>query len=243
MTEARVCATCNTTNVPLLKCARCKAVSYCSKDCQKAHWKTHKQICAHIADVRGPSSFANQTETPKSSSERDDAKPFTAISNNKFFHNRPEEATFKLLIDTLRMRQEDEYALEGEHMSGTIYNQEPNSEKAFRTFIRKSKAVTGLLPPWWDDKSLEKCLSYSRNSADFSLKHAQEKHDIQETWADKMMPMKLRMIAERVYGNTPGGSKGDAMLAHMMGAEGGNGPLAGMHSATIDVASLLRGGR
>jgi splicing suppressor protein 51 len=218
MTEARVCATCNTTDVPLLKCARCKAVSYCSKDCQKAHWKTHKQICAHIADVR-------------------------AISNNKVYHNRPEEETFKLLIDTLRMRQEDEYALDGEHMSGTIYNQEPNSEKAFRTFIRKAKAVSGILPPWWDHKSLEKCLSYSRNSADFSLKHAQEKHDIQETWADKMMPMKLRMVAERVYGNTPGGSKGDAMLAHMMGAEGGNGPLAGMHSATIDFASLMRGGR
>jgi hypothetical protein len=141
------------------------------------------------------------------------------------------------------MRQEDEHALEGELMSGTIYNQEPNSEKAFRTFIRKATAVSGLLPPWWDDKSLAKCLSYSRDSADFSLKHTEEKHDIQKTWADQTMPMKLRMVAERVYGYTPGGSKGHAMLAHMVGAEGGSGPLAGMHSTTLDFASLMRGGR
>jgi hypothetical protein len=57
------------------------------------------------------------------------------------------------------------------------------------------------------------------------------------------MPMKLRMVAERVYGYTPGGSKGHAMLAYMVGAEGGSGPLAGMHSTTLDFASLMRGGR
>lgn len=28
-----------------LKCARCKRVWYCSKDCQKASWKTHKRVC------------------------------------------------------------------------------------------------------------------------------------------------------------------------------------------------------
>ena len=27
-------------------CARCKKVAYCGKECQKAHWKTHKQRCA-----------------------------------------------------------------------------------------------------------------------------------------------------------------------------------------------------
>ena len=28
-----------------LKCARCRAAVYCSRACQKSHWKEHKAIC------------------------------------------------------------------------------------------------------------------------------------------------------------------------------------------------------
>ena len=28
------------------KCARCMLVRYCSPECQRAHWKTHKKVCA-----------------------------------------------------------------------------------------------------------------------------------------------------------------------------------------------------
>lgn len=27
-------------------CARCKTISYCSRECQKQHWKAHKNECA-----------------------------------------------------------------------------------------------------------------------------------------------------------------------------------------------------
>ena len=30
---------------PLMKCARCKNRVYCSKECQKYHWKWHKAVC------------------------------------------------------------------------------------------------------------------------------------------------------------------------------------------------------
>ncbi|KAK5173320.1 uncharacterized protein LTR77_002001 [Saxophila tyrrhenica] len=43
---------------------------------------------------------------------RSDAKPFTAIYHNNFLHDRQEEETFKILIDVIRMRQEDHYNLE-----------------------------------------------------------------------------------------------------------------------------------
>ena len=235
MAEARSCAACSATNVPLLHCARCKSVCYCNKDCQKAHWKTHKQSCKQVASQSQSSTHTN--EKPPSVGEQD-TKPFTAISKNTFLHNRSQEQTFQLLIDLIRLRQEDESRFEGKAMVGTIYNLEPSSEKAFRNFISKAKAVSGILPPWWDDNSLEQCLEYSRKSSDFSLRSAQEKHDIQKTWADERMPMKLRMVAERMYGYTPGGSKSDDMLAKMMRVESSDGALLSMN---LDVAALMRG--
>ena len=238
MAEARSCAACSATDVPLLQCARCKSVCYCNKDCQKAHWETHKQTCKQ-GETQSQSGTQPDVKSPPAAEH--DTKPFTAISKNMFLHNRSREQTFKLVIDLLRMRQEDEYNLDGNTMAGTIYNLEPSSEKAFRTFIRKAKAVPGLLPPWWNDKSLNECLEYSRKSSDFSLCSAQEKHDIQETWSDDRMPMKLRMVAERVYGYTPGGFKSDSMLAQMMGVENGDSAYANMISLPVDLAALMRG--
>ena len=30
------------------KCARCKQVHYCNRECQRAHWKTHKPNCKEL---------------------------------------------------------------------------------------------------------------------------------------------------------------------------------------------------
>lgn len=135
----------------------------------------------------------------------------------------------------LRMRQGDEYTFDGKAMIGTICNQEPSSEEAFGELIRKARAVPGLLPPWWDETSLEQCLEYSRKSSGFFLRHAQEKHTIQKTWNDDRMPMKLRMVAERVYGYSPGGAKSDQMLAGMIRAESGDGTYAFMSHMQLNL--------
>lgn len=50
--DAKDCETCN----PLYRCSRCQSVYYCSKDCQRKHWKAHKQECAPVEEMRA--SFA-----------------------------------------------------------------------------------------------------------------------------------------------------------------------------------------
>lgn len=39
---------------PLKNCSRCRATKYCSKECQKSDWKTHKRVCT-TEDLEGSS--------------------------------------------------------------------------------------------------------------------------------------------------------------------------------------------
>ena len=48
------CAFCSTEKANLLKCSRCKSVFYCSKECQKFHWKAHKPNCQPPQTLASP---------------------------------------------------------------------------------------------------------------------------------------------------------------------------------------------
>lgn len=101
------CEACGKTDVPLKQCAKCKSVQYCNRDCQKGDWKTHKRTCTFLAAAIG-------TEASEPSrSKRSDSKPFTAIFHGNFLHDRSKEDTYKILIDVVRMRQQDCLKLEG----------------------------------------------------------------------------------------------------------------------------------
>ena len=41
------------------RCSRCKSVKYCSKECQKRHWKFHKKVCTPAAPA-APSSSSSK---------------------------------------------------------------------------------------------------------------------------------------------------------------------------------------
>ncbi|KAH8724810.1 hypothetical protein GQ44DRAFT_708298 [Phaeosphaeriaceae sp. PMI808] len=47
--QAPTCAQCRKSPDSLKQCLKCHSVSYCNKDCQKAHFKTHKKVCASLA--------------------------------------------------------------------------------------------------------------------------------------------------------------------------------------------------
>lgn len=47
--QQETCAQCSKSPSTLKQCLKCHSVAYCNKDCQKAHFKTHKKVCAGLA--------------------------------------------------------------------------------------------------------------------------------------------------------------------------------------------------
>ncbi|XP_025206493.1 ankyrin repeat and MYND domain-containing protein 2 isoform X1 [Melanaphis sacchari] len=50
--EERICGTCAENNASK-KCAKCKAVQYCDRECQRIHWFVHKKECNREASNNG----------------------------------------------------------------------------------------------------------------------------------------------------------------------------------------------
>ena len=216
----------------LKKCAKCSTTPYCSRDCQKADWKTHKKICAGNAAGRSTSSGKNNTSRmsgkAKNLSVKID-KPFTRLEKGTWLHDRPEKDVYKLLIDAYRMRMEDNYTIECAPSRGSVYDGSPNGLPAFRRFMNLAKKRPGLLPPsWWNEEKRRECEAFGmRGQAEGEdawggLRTYMEKSDIMEYYGDRTMPMQLRMLAESIYGKGPGGQSGAGMRQMMIGLENEN---------------------
>ena len=69
------CAILEPAGVKFSKCARCEAVAYCSRECQRQHWKTHKVSCVKAADEKpAPTSIeyaVKEMETRKEKIQED----------------------------------------------------------------------------------------------------------------------------------------------------------------------------
>lgn len=50
--EERICGTCAENNATK-KCAKCKAIQYCDRECQRIHWFVHKKECKRDAGNNG----------------------------------------------------------------------------------------------------------------------------------------------------------------------------------------------
>lgn len=248
-TNSDQCASCNKkagTGATLKRCAKCQTTQYCSRDCQKTHWKEHKKVCARQAaavasaseSTSGPSSASASASGGASGSARGLTvtieKPFHRLNDRTWIHDRPEEDTYKLLIDTYRLRMDDDFKFEGKCNAGSVYANASNGIEAFRRFLRLAESRDGLLPPWWSSEKATQCEEMGNVSGWSSLSQKADKAQILGHYGDSNMPMQMRLFGEQVYGTAPGGQPGAPIIAMQMRAEVG-----AMHSSTIDASKMF----
>ena len=115
-------------------------------------------------------------------------------------HQLPEKEAYTHLIDAYRLRIEDDYVFTGEVGYDSLYGG-GHPIKDFRRFLNKAEKRSGVLPSWWSATKRRECEKVAVDKKGWScLAFAVEKSDIQEHYKDPMMPMQLRMLAEKVYG-------------------------------------------
>ncbi|PWY88375.1 putative MYND domain protein [Aspergillus heteromorphus CBS 117.55] len=237
MADAASCNTCGksaSSELTLKRCARCKTKWYCSHDCQKADWKNHKKACGKSGTDGTPNNDNNNNNnkptaedatrrytTPRPKNlEVFIEKPFHELHSKTWLHNRPKNDVYKLLIDTYRMKMDDQYTFEGEVDVDCVYGGKKDSRIGFRRFLRMVENKSELLPPWWSPEHTQACMAFGlrRQAGDMlsMLACAVEKSDIIEHYDDRFMPMQLRMFGEQIYGKGPAGHSGAAMLAFQM---------------------------
>jgi splicing suppressor protein 51 len=104
------------------------------------------------------------------------------------------------LIDAFRLRCEDEYVFNMEYTG--LYSQEPGEpRKAFWTYLdlaEKRKVV----PTWWNLSTRRRVEQMAMDEKGaHCIRHAVERSDIVELYGgDGLAPLKLRGVAEKVYG-------------------------------------------
>eukprot|EP00929_Paragymnodinium_shiwhaense_P118710 TRINITY_DN9062_c0_g1_i2.p1 TRINITY_DN9062_c0_g1~~TRINITY_DN9062_c0_g1_i2.p1 ORF type:complete len:228 (+),score=53.91 TRINITY_DN9062_c0_g1_i2:84-767(+) len=64
VTSAQVCMSCGRDPAPKT-CSGCSVASYCDAECQKKHWKTHKNICSKLKNAEAELYQAKDEEFAK----------------------------------------------------------------------------------------------------------------------------------------------------------------------------------
>jgi len=152
-------------------------------------------------------------------------KPFTPLDKGTWLHDRPEKDVYRLLVESYRMRMEDDYALDCNPNADSIYAGVKNPLPGFRRYMRLVKSCRDLLPSWWNPEKEKECEKFGMdktNDSWYDLHCAIEKSDIIEHYSDSRFPMQLRMFAEAVYGRAPGGMSGTPMRKMLVSMESGD---------------------
>lgn len=226
------CTHCEKAPANLKTCAKCKVAQYCDRDCQKADWKAHKKICNIFASAN--TGNTNTQPGPKLKNiEKQIANPFTRLDQGKYLHDRPETDVFKVLIDSFRIREADDFNFEKLTAPQSVYSNASSSIVPFRAYLTLA-STRALLPPWWSPEKQKQCEAFGESGAWNDLRRRVDKQDIMAHYGDQKMPMQLRMFAEAVYGRGSMGQDGTFMRRQMAAMENG----AGGFMSMMDMSSF-----
>lgn len=190
-------------NITLKYCSACMERTYCSRTCQKKDWRAyHKDNCTEAVESEQQKSLHESPldvpETPPIQIYCFNDDALLDDTSESFLHDFPAREVYVRLIDTYRLHVEDEYRFNGV-TTGLYAGRRPLRQ--FRKFLDLAESREKLLPSWWSKEARAECESLGMDPREWSnLEGAVEKSDIQEQYDDFLMPLKLRVLAERVYG-------------------------------------------
>ncbi|KAI0151166.1 hypothetical protein BJ166DRAFT_595514 [Pestalotiopsis sp. NC0098] len=217
---ATECAKCKKASADLKMCAKCRGISYCSRDCQKDDWEVHKKSC-----VKKVQDCTSQTQ--RKGLDADKAKPFTALYNRAWLHNRSEKDTCRVLIDSYRLKMADDALYDGgcEKDAFTLLG--------LRRYLNAAKARGDLLPPWWSINKQAECEALaSGGDVWYNLRVKPSKSQFNDYYGDGQFAMQLRLIREQITGRGPGGQPGASIIRLQMVME-----RRGMRSSVVDATT------
>ena len=117
-------------------CAKCRSVFYCSRDCQKNHFKIHKRDCNKL-DTARKTTLEARAEARKLF---DEARSQHRLRGSSHTGNRQQESGF---IREFEGDQETEAFVNGGHFNGQ--NSEQAVESAFSEVMARDNGRSGNL--------------------------------------------------------------------------------------------------
>ncbi|KAJ1326964.1 zinc finger MYND domain-containing protein [Microdochium nivale] len=226
--QVAVCSKCGQSGTSLPRCGRC-STQYCSRVCQTQHWPQHKRQCSRSrADNRSPATGADKGPIQHV------LDPFSRLDRGKYLHGRPQQDVYRLLIDTYRLRMDDNDKFEDLREVDSIYASKVNDgQKSFIRFLAKAEAKNGILPSWWTAETRTACEELASTPGDWCLLNKVSKAGIATSYGDEKFPMQLRMLGEAIYSRGIMGQDGTGMRKVLASQEAGRGPL---YSSTVDAS-------
>ncbi|KAL9066336.1 MAG: hypothetical protein Q9161_007628 [Pseudevernia consocians] len=169
-------------SLPFLTCSRCTNRTYCSHTCQELDWPTHKKAC-------GASILDTMTDIERTF--------FQSLMPDDFLHHYPENLVFEILDDAYDLRVVDCVKLTPAPSESPL----DGSWCEFERFLDLAEKRCGLLPGWWSREKRNECERLAAKAAQLGADAPKVNgHWVMLRYRDFLMPMKFRLLAERVYG-------------------------------------------
>ncbi|KAB5522016.1 putative MYND domain protein [Coniochaeta sp. 2T2.1] len=250
------CQTCKTSppEVTLKKCAKCSTTPYCSRDCQKADWKSHKKTCGKGAGAGAAAPYDNNSGSG-TTGNNDSASAFSRMLRDSLPGSAAGGHTTNMGGGTPNPPKGLDGPINKPFTrldNGTWLHDRPEKDvyrlliDAYRLRMEDEYNIEGEA----DEDSIYG--GASNGSAGFKrslMKIEQRNRNLLPSWWDESkraacmaLGRQRGMFAEPVYWSAPGGGDGKGMRQLFMAMEGGGGGgmFEGMNVSAMGVDTSSR---